>query len=249
MLTPRVAQLVTARSRRNSFVVGGADRTAPRRARRARVGPLRDAASRARRRRVAAPPMLEQKQRRGRRARARRGGADRRRRSPASRRSSTGSTSSTTAPRDATAEQARARRRRTASSSSRTSATAASARPSSPATERALADGVDVVAVMAGDNQMDPADLATLVAPVARGELDYAKANRLFTGQAWNADAAHALPRQRGALAADEDRLRLLARRRLPVRLHRDLGRDAAGSSTSTASTPATASRTTCSST
>jgi len=50
---------------------------------------------------------------------------------------------------------------------------------------RALEDGLDVVCVMAADNQMDPADLATLVRPVARGELDYAKANRLFTGQAW----------------------------------------------------------------
>ena len=52
--------------------------------------------------------------------------------------------------------------------------------------ERAVADGADVVAVMAGDNQMDPGDLETLVRPVARGELDYAKANRLFTGQAWD---------------------------------------------------------------
>jgi len=50
---------------------------------------------------------------------------------------------------------------------------------------RALEQGLDVVCVMAADNQMDPADLPMLVLPVARGELDYAKANRLFTGQAW----------------------------------------------------------------
>jgi glycosyltransferase involved in cell wall biosynthesis len=49
----------------------------------------------------------------------------------------------------------------------------------------ALADKQDVVCVMAADNQMDPADLETLVRPVARGELEYAKANRLFTGEAW----------------------------------------------------------------
>src|SRR5688572_5952045 len=51
--------------------------------------------------------------------------------------------------------------------------------------ERALAEGLDVVCVMAGDNQMDPADLLTLVEPVARGEVDYAKANRLVSGEAW----------------------------------------------------------------
>src|SRR6266513_3951438 len=49
----------------------------------------------------------------------------------------------------------------------------------------ALAERIDVTAVMAADNQMDPEDLRPLVEPVARGEVDYAKANRLFTGQAW----------------------------------------------------------------
>jgi len=38
---------------------------------------------------------------------------------------------------------------------------------------------------MAADNQMDPAELASLVAPVARGEVEYAKANRLVSGEAW----------------------------------------------------------------
>jgi glycosyltransferase involved in cell wall biosynthesis len=50
---------------------------------------------------------------------------------------------------------------------------------------RALAEGIDATAVMAGDNQMDPAELEGLALPVVRGELDYAKANRLFTGSAW----------------------------------------------------------------
>ena len=45
--------------------------------------------------------------------------------------------------------------------------------------------GIDVTCVMAGDNQMDPAELEALVGPVARGEVDYAKANRLVSGEAW----------------------------------------------------------------
>jgi glycosyltransferase involved in cell wall biosynthesis len=52
--------------------------------------------------------------------------------------------------------------------------------------KKAVAEEIDVVVVMAGDNQMDPAELLSLVTPVARGETDYAKANRLFTGEAWS---------------------------------------------------------------
>jgi glycosyltransferase involved in cell wall biosynthesis len=51
--------------------------------------------------------------------------------------------------------------------------------------ERARDERLDVTAVMAADNQMDPDDLEALAGPVARGEVDYAKTNRLFTGQAW----------------------------------------------------------------
>ncbi len=50
---------------------------------------------------------------------------------------------------------------------------------------QALDDRMDVTVVMNADLQMDPEDLADLATPVARGEVDYAKANRLFTGQAW----------------------------------------------------------------
>jgi len=51
--------------------------------------------------------------------------------------------------------------------------------------EHAVAQGVDVACVMAGDNQMDPADLEKIALPVVRGEVDYAKANRLISGEAW----------------------------------------------------------------
>jgi glycosyltransferase involved in cell wall biosynthesis len=56
---------------------------------------------------------------------------------------------------------------------------------------RALADGIDVTCVMAADGQMDPADLERIAAPVARGDVEYSKANRLFTGQAWQLMPRH----------------------------------------------------------
>jgi glycosyltransferase involved in cell wall biosynthesis len=51
--------------------------------------------------------------------------------------------------------------------------------------QRALSEGIDVTCVMAADNQMDPHDLEKIALPVVRGELDYAKANRLISGEAW----------------------------------------------------------------
>lgn len=44
----------------------------------------------------------------------------------------------------------------------------------------------DVVAVMAGDGQMDPLELGKIIDPVVDGYADYVKGNRLFYGDAWN---------------------------------------------------------------
>lgn len=52
--------------------------------------------------------------------------------------------------------------------------------------EAALAEGLDLVAVMAADNQMDPGELEALATPVAAGECDYAKANRLAADDAFD---------------------------------------------------------------
>jgi len=49
----------------------------------------------------------------------------------------------------------------------------------------ALAEGMDVVAVMAGDAQMDPGELSQVLDPVIEGRADYTKGNRFFSGEAW----------------------------------------------------------------
>jgi glycosyltransferase involved in cell wall biosynthesis len=54
----------------------------------------------------------------------------------------------------------------------------------------AARDG-ELVAVMAGDAQMDPEELPRLLAPLARDEADYTKGNRLFTGEAWKLIPRH----------------------------------------------------------
>jgi|TARA_Y100000310_G_C20516016_1_gene731233 glycosyltransferase involved in cell wall biosynthesis len=46
-------------------------------------------------------------------------------------------------------------------------------------------NGFDVVVRMDGDGQMDPSELKLLLDPVVSGETDYAKGNRLFTGEAF----------------------------------------------------------------
>jgi glycosyltransferase involved in cell wall biosynthesis len=55
-----------------------------------------------------------------------------------------------------------------------------------------LAERFAVTVVMAGDAQMDPSELSEIVGPVARGECDFTKGNRLFSGEAW-----HMIPRVR----------------------------------------------------
>ncbi|MBN2460710.1 MAG: glycosyltransferase family 2 protein [Candidatus Cloacimonetes bacterium] len=46
-------------------------------------------------------------------------------------------------------------------------------------------NGVDIAVVLGGDGQMDPRDLPAILDPVIKGEVDYAKGNRLISGEAF----------------------------------------------------------------
>jgi glycosyltransferase involved in cell wall biosynthesis len=57
--------------------------------------------------------------------------------------------------------------------------------------KKALELKAEITVVMAGDGQMDPEDLPNIIDPVARGEVDYTKGNRLFQGDAWRMIPRH----------------------------------------------------------
>ena len=56
---------------------------------------------------------------------------------------------------------------------------------------KASEEEIDIVAVMAGDAQMDPMDLKKVLSPIIEGTSDYVKGNRLFTGEAWSMIPKH----------------------------------------------------------
>ena len=94
---------------------------------------------------------------------------------------------------------------------------------------RALALGADATAVMAGDGQMDPADLPQPAGArrQRRGRLRQGQPVRVAGRVARDAAGAHR--GQRRAVAADAARVRLLARVRFAVRLHGGVAAGAGG--------------------
>jgi len=95
---------------------------------------------------------------------------------------------------------------------------------------QALELGADVMAVMAGDNQMDPDDLMSVVSPVVEGRAEYVKGNRFAhpnrldmpLGRRWAGRALAAATRATTGLRVTDTQcgytaLSAAAARRLPL--------------------------------
>jgi glycosyltransferase involved in cell wall biosynthesis len=85
---------------------------------------------------------------------------------------------------------------------------------------QALAEGIDITAVMAGDNQMAPVHLPMLLDPLVEGVADYAKGDRLSQPGYKKGMTPMAAPRQLPDLPGYQNRCRQLQAKRPAKRLH-----------------------------